>query len=165
MATELDHDAIKENIKLILQANSSLYTTTGEANELRLIEVGHPDGANGMDRVFPFAYIHNSAPFERISKIGVKTRSSEAQGPLLHEFRYDIMIGVSGKSSRDTQEKLDDFQKLILQTLEADHRFKNGGAAVVDDSEMESVRRFSDRLNGEPVQGKTITILCRKVTV
>lgn len=165
MATEIDHDAVKENIKLILQGNSSLYTTTAEANKLRLIEVGHPDGKDGLDRVLPFAYIHNANPFERARRIGVKTRSSEAQGPILHEFRYDIIIGVNGKTSRDVQEKLDDFQKLTLETLEADHRFKNGGAAVVDDSEFESVHNFSDILNGNPMQGRIITFLCNKVTV
>jgi len=72
MATELDHNAIKAKIVAILQANTSLYTTTAETGELRSIEVGYPQGDDLTDKMFPYAFVTNSRiQFELITNSGV----------------------------------------------------------------------------------------------
>lgn len=167
MPTDIDHNNIKDQIVLILQANTtSLYDSTQvSSTKFHLISTGTPDGDQGLDNVLPFIYVTNSNPLDRITGAGSKTGSSENLGPLLHTFRYKIVFAVNADSSRDAELKLDDFQKIILETLEADHQLRNGGAAVVDSSRPETVEIFRNELNGKPVQGRTITYLLTKVTV
>jgi len=166
MPTDLDHNNIKDQIVAILKANTSLYNAAQTATDrIYLITTGRPDGETGLDNIFPSLYVTNANPLERIGGIGTVTRGSEALHILAHEFRYKIVFAVNTADARTAELQLDDFQKLILQTLEADHQLKNGGAAVVDSSRPESVETFKDTLNGKPVQGRVITYVCRKVTV
>ena len=165
MATDIDHDNIKEQIVLILQADSNLYDATGADSKVRQINVEQPDDKDGLDTVFPSIYVKNANPFETTKKIGSKLRGDAAMPAIVHEFRYDIVMVVEDKDARTAINRLDDFKKLALQALEADARLKNGGAALVDDSIYQGSRLFSERLNGQPVQGQIITLLCRKVTV
>ena len=164
MPTELDHDAIKEQIATILSNNTNLFDANGVAGKLNKITVGVPDGDTGLDSEIPSAYITNSNPLERVTLAGSTTRSSEDVAPLLHTFRYKIVFGVNAEDSRNAEEQLDDFQKLILETLEADQQLKNGGSAVVDTSRPESVELFRNELNGKSVQGRIITYLLTRVT-
>jgi hypothetical protein len=166
MPTEIDHNNIKDRIVLILKAKATLYDSAQTtADKLHLISTGTPDGDSGLDNILPSCYVTNSNPLERIKISGSKTGSSESLPPLSHQFRYKIVFAVNADSSRDAELKLDDFQKLILETLEADHQLKNGGAAVVNDSRPETVELFKNELNGKPVQGKIITYLLTKVTI
>lgn len=165
MVTELDHDAIKTQMATILKTNPGLYDVTGASGKVRQINVGHPDHKNGLDDVFPSIYITNSSPLERITVAGSMTVSTDNLAPLLHTFRYKIILQERTKGSRDTEKALDDFQKLILETLEADHNLANGGANVVNSSRPESIDIFKNELNGKAVQGRTITYLLTKVTV
>lgn len=165
MPTELDHNDIKDQIVLILEANASLYDSGQTlADRLYLISTGTPDGETGLDNIFPSLYVTNNNPLERVSNSGVMTSSSESTPPLTHLFRYKIIFTVNADSSRDAELKLDDFQKVILETLEADHKLKNGGAGKVDSSRPEMVETFRNDHNGKPVQGRIITYLLSKVT-
>ena len=165
MVTELDHDAIKEQMVTILKANATLYDATGANSKIRQINVGHPDHTDGLDDVFPNIYITNSNPLERITEAGSMTGSSESLPPLQHIFKYKIIIQAQSKGARTTENILDDWQKIVLETLEADHQLKNGGSAFVDGSRPEMVETFRNDLNGKPVQGRIITYLLSKVTI
>lgn len=164
MATELDHNDIKIQIKAILEANATLYDVTGADSKIRQVNVGHPDHPKGLEDIYPSIYITNANPLERISQSGSMTTSSESISPLTHLFRYKIVLQAQGKGSRATEVLLDDWQKVILETLEADHKLKNGGAAKVDGSRPEIIETFGAVQNGKPVQGRIITYLLRKVT-
>jgi hypothetical protein len=168
MATELDHDVIKQKIVAILKANTSLYTTTGEAGELRAIEVGYPQAAFNAgqlaDAMLPYAYVTNgTAPFETI-KAG--TVVSNAITILEHTFNYDIVVVVLEKDSRAAEVLLDELQKLILQTLEADHNLTGVGSASVDDSQPLRIEhlRVGNADQGRGIKGRIITLKCEKVT-
>ena len=165
MVTELDHDAIKTRIKSIIESNSSLFDATGASGKVRQVNVGHPDHKNGLDDVFPAIYITNANPLERVKIAGTMTGSSESLPPLLHTFRYRIVIQEKTKGSRATEKALDDFQKLLLETLEADHKLKDGGSAIVDSSQPEMVEVFRADFNGKPVQGRIITYVLSQVTI
>src|SRR6056300_161263 len=102
MATEIDHDEIKKKIVAILKANTNLYTTTGEAGELRAIEVGFPQGTfqatSLSDAMLPYAYVTNSSgPFETIKTGDVVSNAIKV---LYHSFNYDIVVVVLEKDSR-----------------------------------------------------------------
>ena len=168
MATELDHDVIKQKIVAILKANSSLYTTTGEAGELRAIEVGYPqanfNAGQVADAMLPYAYVTNSTgPFETIT---AGETVSGAIAVLEHVFNYDIVVVVLEKDSRAAEVLLDELQKLILQTLEADHNLTGVGSASVDDSNPSRVDylRIGTSDQGRGIKGRIITLKCTKVT-
>ena len=147
MATELDHDVIKQKIVAILKANTSLYTTTAEEGELRAIEVGFPQASFNAgqlsDAMLPYAYVTNStSPFETI-RTGIVV--SNAQKIVEHFFNYDIVVVVLEKDARAAEVLLDELQKLILQTIEADHNLTGAGSASVDDCNPLRVDALLDR--------------------
>ena len=160
MATELDHDVIKQKIVAILQANTSLFTTTGEEGELRSIAVGEPTVKDAV----PFAYVTNSSgPFEIIRTGSVV---SNAITILTHTFHYDVVVVVHQKNSRRAEVELDEFQKLILQTIEADFDLTGGTTAEVDLCVPVRIEplgmKFKDVSKG--FKGRIITFRCVKTT-
>lgn len=168
MATELDHDVIKQKIVAILKANASLYTTSAEADKLRSIEVGFPQASFNAgelsDAMLPYAYVTNSSgPFETIR---TGTVLSNAQTVIEHFFNYDVVVAVLEKDSRAAEVLLDDLQKLILQTIEADHNLTGAGSASVD--ECNPIRIDALRVGtgdrGRGIKGRIITLRCSKVT-
>jgi len=164
LAVELDHDVIKQKIVAILKANTSLFTTTAEAGELRSIEVGHPQGVNLADAMPPFAFVTNgTTPFETITTGSIV---SNAQKILEHTFNYDITVVVLEKDAREAEIVLDEFQKLVLQTLEADYNLTGSGSADVDSSSPSRVEhlRVGAGDQGRGIKGRVITLRCSKVT-
>ena len=168
MATEIDHDEIKKKIVAILEANTTLYTTSAESDKIRNIDVGFPQGSfNGVqlsDAMLPYIYVTNSSgPFELISSGEVV---SNAHKILTHTFNYNIVTVVLEKDSRQAEIKLDDYQKLILETLEADHNLTGVGSASVDDSVPVRVDelRVGTADQGRGLKGRIITLRCTKVT-
>jgi len=165
MATELDHNAIKAKIVAILQANTSLYTTTAETGELRSIEVGYPQGDDLTDKMFPYAFITNSRiQFELITNRGAVV--SDAISALEHIMNYDITVVVLEKDSRTAESTLDAFQNTILETLEADSNLTGAGSASVDRSfpaRVEELRIGVD-LRGKGIRGRILTLRCIKTT-
>ena len=165
MATELDHDIIKQKIVAILQANTALYTTTGEPNELRSIEVGFPQGDSLTDKMPPYAFVtNNSGPFETIR---LRTAiSSNAVTMLEHTFHYNITVVVNEKDSRTAEVELDDYQKRIMQTLEDDYDLTGGTTSAVDSSFPSRVDalRVPRSDEGKGYKGRIITLTCMKVT-
>ena len=168
MATELDHDDIKKKIVAILKTNTSLFTTTGEEGELRAIEVGFPQANFGTgalsDAMLPYAYVTNSTgPFETIRSGSVVSNAIKI---LLHTFNYDIVVVVMQKDAREAEILLDELQKLVLETLEADHNLTGVGSASVDDSNPLRIDklRVGTADEGKGIKGRIITLTCRKAT-
>jgi len=139
MAVEVDHDAIKTKIAAILAANTTLFTDS-DLTKIRSIGVGFPPGDPFQAEMFDYIFVTNSSPFETIAQD--VTIISNAIESLVHTFNYDIVIVVNGKDSRDAEEKLDDFQKLVLQTLEADVTLTGAGTADADYSQAISIQPF-----------------------
>ncbi len=162
MVTEIDHDSIKEQIVTLLVANSTLYSAIGADGKVRIIEVGPPKTRNGkiVDTTLPHIWVTNSnGPFETIRNTG--TLTSNVVKALEHTFHYEIIIIVDPKDAEFAEEDLDDFQKLTLETLEADVDLN----ATVDVSFPIRVDLFphsGTTLSG--LQGRKITLRCVKTT-
>ena len=164
MATELDHDVIKQKIVAILKANTSLFTTTAEEGELRSIEVGYPQGDDLTDAMPPYAFITNSkTPFETIKSGAVVSNAIKI---LIHTFNYDITVVVNEADSRKAEVLLDELQKLILQTLESDYNLTGTGSASVDNSTPLRVDHLTvpNTTLGKGFKGRVITLRCQKAT-
>ena len=166
MATEIDHDAIKTKIVAILKASAVLFTDS-DLTKIRSIEVGFPDGDPYSDQKFDYIFITDSSPFETIRNRGSTTTvgGKVIVKNLEHEFNYDIVIIVNAKSARNAEEKLDDFQKLTLELLEADASLVGTGSADVDISFPVSVQHYRiANKEGTGVKGRVITLRCIKDT-
>jgi len=162
MATEIDHDQIKEKIVTILKANTTLFPAVKTLEAMRAITVGFPPGDPFDDQMFPYIFVVNASPFESIKNDG-RAVVSNAITALIHTFHYNIVFVVNGKDARDTEEQLDDFQKTILQTLEADNDLSGVTTAEVDSQFPVIVDRFRGR-EDEEVQGRVITLMLIKTT-
>jgi len=166
MATELDHDVIKTKIVAILKASATLFDAD-DLTKIRFIEVGFPDGNPFNDQMFDYIFITDSNPFETIRNKGSTTTvgGKVIVKNLEHTFNYDIVIIVNAKSAREGEEKLDDFQKLTLQLLEADASLVGTGSADVDISFPVSVQHFRPgNTEAKAVKGRIITLRCLKET-
>ena len=114
--------------------------------------------------MLPYAYVTNSSgPFETIRTGDVVSNAFKI---LYHDFNYDIVVVVLEKDSRAAEVLLDELQKLILQTLEADHNLTGTGSASVDDSEPSRIDRLTVNGidEGKGIKGRVITLKCSKVT-
>lgn len=114
--------------------------------------------------MLPYAYVTNSSgPFETVTTGDV---ASDVILILEHTFNYDITVVVLEKDARVAENSLDDFQKLILQTIEVDHNLTGVGSASVDSC----VPLRIDKLRagggdeGRGIKGRVLTIRCKKVT-
>jgi len=166
LATEIDHDAIKTKIVDILKASATLFDKD-VLTKIRFIEVGFPDGDPFNDQMFDYIFVTDSSPFETVRNKGSTTTvaGKVIVKNLEHIFNYDIVIIVNGKSARDAELKLDDFQKLTLELLEADASLVGTGSADVDISFPVSVQHFrSANTEGKGVKGRIITLRCLKET-
>jgi len=166
MAVELDHDAIKTRIVDILKANATLFDAN-DLTKIRFIDVGFPDGDPFNDQMFPYIFVTNASPFETIRNKG-NTPTSGGNiivKALDHQFDYDIVCIVNAKSAREAELNLDDFQKLILELLEADLSLVGAGSALVHISFPTGVRHY--RQSGteqKGVKGRIITLRCFEET-
>jgi len=114
--------------------------------------------------MLPYAYVTNgSGPFETIIS---GTVVSNVHQILRHTFNYDIVVVVMQKDAREAEILLDELQKLILETLEADHNLTGTGSASVDDSAPSRIDmlRVGTADQGRGIKGRIITLICKKVT-
>ncbi len=114
--------------------------------------------------MLPYAYVTNSTgPFETIRTGDVVSNAIKI---LYHTFNYDIVFVVLEKDSRAAEILLDELQKLILQTLEADHSLTGTGSASVDNSSPSRIDhlRVGTGDKGRGIKGRIITLKCEKVT-
>ena len=163
MPSELNHDTIKAKIVAVLKIQTALFTTTGEVNKLHYLEKGHPQGKADQDSKLPYLFITNSVSnFETIVNLG--SVIADMHTALQHTFHYDIIFVVIGKDSRTSEKKLDDFQELILETLEADMRFAGATGNEVDVSYPIRIEHLDSSKLGENKRGRKITLRCIKTT-
>jgi len=163
MATEIDHDQIKTKIVAILKASATLFDVD-DLTKVRSIEVGFPEGDPFNPEQMDHIFITNGSPFESITHDpGI---ISNAVTSLTHIFNYDIVTIVNASTAREAETKLDDFQKLTLELLEADNDLTGGTTKEVDISFPVTIQPYKgSQSQGKPVGGRVITLRCFKTAV
>lgn len=156
MVTELDIFAIKQQIVTILKADTLLFDATGTVNKLRKILTGYVD--DHQTSLTPMAFVCNSQRLETISPGSVITNAWKS---LTHKIRFEIHVIVDGKAPETLEEKLDDFRKLIYETLEEDNQLKSGGSPIVSTCWPESCIHEG---RGTEKQKLIITLFCIAVS-
>jgi len=158
LPSELNRNTIKTAFVTLLKTNSSLFTTTGETDELRAIEVGRPEDEIN-DAMIPYAFVRNGrGTFENIEpqKIAVGDTSQL----VVHELFFDIVVIVSKKDARTSEALHEDLQELILETLQGDQDI--GGTVDTSDVVRIADYPFPAVISGK--MGRIITVKCSKVT-
>lgn len=136
MVTELDIWDIKGRIEAILEANTSLYDITSTTGtKLIEIETGAPN-TNTIPQLLPSAYITNDDIFD--SEIEPWNVSSNAANTFEHELSFLIIVMVGEQSPRLAENYLDDFVKLIKETIKANYDLRNPTTGL--DSKVASSR-------------------------
>ena len=135
----------------ILQANANLYDVD-DKTKINYLEVGEPPG-NPLPTppAFPGLWVTNSRPLETIKPEG--TIVSDSYTYLSHDVEYDIKFLVVEQDSIVAEKQLDDLQKLILETLEANTSI-GGKANTSWPTRVDSFRQTQD---GTGLRGRVIT--------
>jgi len=157
MATEIDHNATKQQIVDILQANTDLYDEDDE-DKITYLEVGEPEGTPlPTPPTYPALWVTNSRTLETIIRKGINDSNNHAY--LTHDVNYLLKLMVTEQDSIVAEKQLDDFQKEIMETLEADILLTGVTPLTLgpDDSWPSRVETFRQELDGQGNRGKTIT--------
>ena len=166
MVTYLSHQTIKAKIVTVLQGNSAIFETPPtSSSKFRIIQAGAPDFYKIEELPMPSCYVINDERIIDEVKRITPHNSNVSLGAEV-QFRYLIIFVAQGKDSPTVEEKLDDFQKEIMETLLANTQLGDVGAVttntVVDDSWPEKVMVLNPNMLGKEQQGRIIQLWCKK---
>src|SRR3990167_2598415 len=132
MVTYIDHQTIKAKIVTVLQGNSDIFETPPtSASKFRTIQVGAPDFYKIEELPMPSCYIINDERIVEEVKRVTPHNSNVSLGAEV-TFRYLIIFVAQGKDSPTCEEKLDNFQKEIMETILANVKFGDVGAVTTN---------------------------------
>ena len=142
----------------IIQNNTNLYDVNDDT-KLTYCEVGEPP-ANPLPTppTYPAAWVTNSRTLETITRKGINDNNHHSY--LLHDVSYLIKLMVVKQDSIVAEQQLDDLQKLLMETLEADIALSTGSQSLTippDDTWPDRVETFRQELDGQGIRGKTLT--------
>lgn len=156
--TEINHNLVKQQIVDILQANTNLYDISDET-KITYLEVGVPDGNPlPIPPTYPALWVTNSRTLETINRKGIVPFNQRAF--LTHDVNYLITFMVNQQDSIEAEKTLDEFQKIIMETLEGDTPLSTGDQDLLvfpDDTYPDRVETFRQENDGQPIRGRTIT--------
>jgi hypothetical protein len=153
--TDIDHFGNKEKIATILAASAALVDPDDDT-KLLVMSAGRPN-LDGIPIQLPGAYVTSSPVMDNIRSGPIVSESHQA---LVHTVRYLIVFGVAGTEAGDAEEKLDDFQKQIMELLEEDTTLTGVTTAIVDEATPERVDHNVIKAAGDVVQLRQITLKC-----
>jgi len=156
--TEINHTLVKQQMVDILRNNTALFDKDDES-KITYLEVGEPPG-NPLPTAptYPAVWITNARALETITRKGINDNNRHSY--LFHEVSYLIKIMVTEQDSIVAEQRLDAFQKLVMETLENDIALTTGSQTLPikpDDTWPERVETFRVDLDGTGIRGKVIT--------
>ena len=159
MANEINHNLVKQQIADILQANTTEVYNPNDETKITYLEVGEPNGTPlPIPPTYPALWVTNSRTLETILRKGLTDNNQHTF--LTHEVRYMLKIMVNEQDSIVAEKRLDELQKVIMETLEEDVALSGGSQTLPkspDDGWPERVETFRMELDGTPVRGRMIT--------
>lgn len=148
---ELDKNDIKDRMKLMIQADVSLFDTTTQGANTHLVEaeVGWPNVADAIKtgRNWPFAFVTSDNNMIDQIVLGGSVVSNQIK-KLDHTIKIMVVLGAAAENARAAEKLLDGFEKKILDIFEKDVQLKNGGAVLVDQCVPLLVRVHRNELLG-----------------
>jgi len=157
--TEIDHFAVKERIVAMITADATIFDVDDDT-KLLSFEAGRPN-PEGVPIQLPGGFVTSSQNMDDLKSGAI---ISDVIKRIMHTHRYVIVIGVAGSDAQNTENQLDDFQKLILELIEADTTLSGVSTPIVDTCVPERVEHVVIKQPGGMVQLRQITLKCTTVT-
>ena len=160
MVTDIDHTVIQDKLVTVLQGASAIYETPPtDPDKFRFLGRGSPDLDKIQELPMPSLYvISDEREIDRMEPEGHKTDG--VVGSAKATFIYDIVFVAQANTSARTEEKLNTFQKVIKETLQANVRLGDVGAVttntVVHNSKILRTETLDPILLGHQQQGRMI---------
>lgn len=161
MATDVDTFAIKEQIVDILDSDTALFDATGAGGKVRKITAGAPRMEKiARETTIPQIWVTNDNIIDDIRRKNVV--QANAPKTLEHTMHFRIILIDDAKDGPKTEEKLDDFVKLINETITENYDLRDPGGAegtsVVDNCTVIQVTELSPSLAGKDRSGRVIRL-------
>jgi len=143
--TIFNHTDIEQRFEAILEANTALYDGANtDGTKLITIEEGVPLGPGGMTQLVPGAFI--TVESERAITRGT-SQSSSTHG-IESDVRYRVVLAVGDADHKTAENRLNTFQKLIIDTIMDNDTLNSGGSdPKADMIKFESMRRERETVN------------------
>ena len=160
MVTALDLFSIKERIRDILQNDTTdLYSATpSDKTKFRKIEAGSPKLVNGkIPSPFPALYVTHDNPINDMEPPW--NVSANVGNTFENNVNFLLIYIADGKHGQKVEETLDDFTKLITETLQENYDLRNpsdGTDPKVARSWVGQWAELNSQLIGESVQGRVL---------
>ena len=164
MVTEVDHLAIKTRIRDIVQADASIYDSSGSDGKFVDCFVGRPYNDEITTHPTPYLFITNDDNLEEQEPTGVV--ESNAITASKHTVRYMLIMVDQAQDGRQVEKDLDTLGKNLMQVIKAKFELRDSSGAdpKCNYSFPDRVRIFNTSMNGKPVQARTIFLRLEIIT-
>jgi len=167
---EIDYHLIKERIVAILKNNTmTLFNPKPRVIDdlFRRIDVGAPEANSILEGgQLPRIWVTNDDVIDQITTSGAIVANAPQMS--IHTMRFLIIFAVSGKDGPKTEERIDDFTKVILETLRECIDLRIPGqpesGQLADNSRAEFVGVLNRDLTGTEIQGRVIRFIVKATT-
>ena len=160
MATDVDVFAVKERIVDILDSDTALFDATGASGKVRKITTGAPRMSRlEKETTVPQIWVTNDVIID-----GQKRGPTQSNAPLTteHTLRFRIILIDDAKDGPKTEEKLDDFVKLINEDITENYDLRQPAGAestsVADSCVVEQVSELNPAFTGLFRSGRVIKL-------
>ena len=152
---EPDVNAIKEEIVSILKTNSELWETDSHENGFTDILVGLPTQAKFTGLTYPICFVTNDTNLENDKILGNPIGSELRDSHHIMQFR--IMFFDQGATGADVEVSLDNYYKLIKQTLKENFRL-NSVQGVISAFPIRGHSFNFGEMEGQAIDGRVIIL-------
>lgn len=156
--TTVDIFAIKERIVELLKANTNLFSVQADTKtKFRKIEAGSPSVKAIQEPPLPRCWVTSDEQVAIVKPLAVVVDNISLGEE--YELRFKIIFVTEAKDGSKTEEAIDDFTKLIINTLETNYDLRNGNETtrVAEASEVLQIRDLPAVFQGDRVRGRVIT--------
>lgn len=157
--TTIDLFAIKQRIVEILQSDTNLYDSTpSDKTKFRKIEAGSPSPKAIQEPPLPRLWVTSDDVVANINHVAVIENNIHKGDE--YDIRIKIIFVVEAKDGPTTEEKIDDFTKLIIEKLEANYDLRNTSGTestrVAESSRVTQIMDLPALFKGDRVKGRSI---------
>lgn len=162
MATDVDLFGIKQRIVDILDSNSTLFDATGANDKVRKIDAGAPRMSRlRNETTLPHIWVTNEDAIDVIRQNN--SVGGNAPKVLEHQINFKIILMAQEKDGFKTEEVLDDFVKLINQSITENYELNDpatGLSPLADSCYPSRVVELGRVFTGLSLSGRVISLKC-----
>ena len=149
----------KHILEILKNDTTNFWTTTpSDKSKFRKIEAGSPSPKAIQEPPLPRLWVTSDDTVAVVKPLGV-IANNISKGEE-YDIRIKILFVTEAKDGRDTEEKIDDFTKSIINQLEANYDLRTPGGAestrVAESSQVLTIMDLPAVFKGDRVKGRAI---------